>query len=411
MPLGDVLQGLVTLTLVVIGAALAKELFRRCNQPTVLGPIVFGLVVGSAVAGGWHPAQLAPSGASKFLVDAAGTGGLLLLMFSVGLELRSHRLPPGQRSTGWQLIAAVAFPIVVCAAAAWPFAHELTGPQGNPLSAWIFVGVALGVTAVPVLVLVIADLRISSSPVAQTAMRISVLTDGLAWAVVTVLLIVSTTAGSTSLEEISVGAVLLAVVVAVLPRIFHRFSFFQQNTARAITMFAYALTGAAGTQLLGLHPALGAVIAGYFFPAALTSPDAKHVLATVIDMLIPAFFVVTALSIPLQTLRDQFGWRGLLCLLTLSFAAFVSKILAGYACGRMAGFSSAASSQLGVLLNCRGVTEIAIASVGYQAHLVDAYAFTVLCALAILTTAVTAPLFRAVDRVGRVHERTRGRTT
>lgn len=411
MPLGDVLQGLVTLTLVVIGAALTKDLFRRCNQPTVLGPIVFGLVVGSAVAAGWRPSQLALSGASKFLVDAAGTGGLLLLMFSVGLELRSHRLPAGQRSTGWQLIAAVVFPIVICAAAAWPFAHELTGAQGNPLSAWIFVGVALGVTAVPVLVLVIADLGISASPVAQTAMRISVLTDGFAWAAVTVLLIVSSNVGSTSLGEISVGAVLLVVVVAVLPRIFQRFSFFQQNTARAITLFAYVLTGAAGTQLLGMHPALGAVIAGYFFPAELTSPAAKHVLATVIDMLIPAFFVVTALSIPLLTLGDQFGWRGVLCLLTLSFAAFASKILAGYACGRIAGFSSAASSQLGVLLNCRGVTEIAIASVGYQAHLVNAYAFAVLCALAIFTTAVTAPAFRTVDRIRRGRERMRSRTT
>lgn len=408
MPLGEVLQGLITLTVVVIGAVLAKDLFRRCNQPTVLGPIVFGLVVGAVVAGGWPPAQLALSGASKFLVDAAGTGGLLLLMFSVGLELRSHRVAPGQPMTGWQLIPAVAFPIAVCAAAAWPFTHELTGSQGNPLNAWIFVGVALGVTAVPVLVLVIADLGISSSPVAQTAMRISVLTDGFAWAVVTLLVLVSTHVSSTSLGALSVGAGLLIVVVAVLPRIFHRFCVFQQNTTRAITMFGYALTGAAATQLLGLHPALGAVIAGYFFPAALTSPNAKRVLAIVIDMLIPAFFVVTALSIPLQTLRDQFGWRGLLCLLTLTCAAFVSKILAGYACGRMYGYSATASGQLGVLLNCRGVTEIAIASVGYQARLVDGYAFAVLCALAILTTAVTAPLFRAVSRVGRIPVRTRG---
>lgn len=407
MPLGDVLQGLITLTLVVIGSALAKELCRRCSQPTVLGPILFGLVVGAAVAAGWHPAQLALSGASKFLVEAAGTGGLLLLMFSVGLELRSHRLAPRHRSTGWQLIPAVAFPSVVCAAAAWPFARELTGPSGKPLSAWIFVSVALGVTAVPVLVLVIADLRIASSPVAQTAMHISVLSDGFAWAVVALLLVVSTHGGSTSWGKVSVGAVLLAAVVPLLPRIFHRFSFFQQDTARTVTMFAYALTGAAATQLLGLHPALGAVIAGYFFPVALSSPEARGALATVIDMLIPAFFVVTALAIPLPRLCRQFDWRGLLCLLTLTLAAFASKILTGYASGRMAGYSPTASGQLGILLNCRGVTEIAIASVGYQAHLVNAYAFALLCGLAILTTALTAPLFRALSRVGRLRDRTR----
>ncbi|OOK65146.1 putative solute/hydrogen antiporter domain protein [Mycobacterium kansasii] len=56
-------------------------------------------------------------------------------------------------------------------------------------------------------------------------------------------------------------------------------------------------------------------------------------------------------------------------------------------------------------MNCRGVTEIAIASVGYQAHLVNAYAFALLCGMGILTTTVTAPLFRAVSRVSRLRDR------
>jgi Kef-type K+ transport system membrane component KefB len=55
------------------------------------------------------------------------------------------------------------------------------------------------------------------------------------------------------------------------------------------------------------------------------------------------------------------------------------------------------SAELGVLLNCRGVTELAIASVGLQSRLIGPYAFAMLCALAILTTAVTAPLYRAVN--------------
>jgi Kef-type K+ transport system membrane component KefB len=57
----------------------------------------------------------------------------------------------------------------------------------------------------------------------------------------------------------------------------------------------------------------------------------------------------------------------------------------------------ATSAQLGVLLNCRGVTELAIASIGLQAHLIGPYAFAMLCALAIVTTAVTAPLYTAIN--------------
>lgn len=121
-----------------------------------------------------------------------------------------------------------------------------------------------------------------------------------------------------------------------------------------------------------------------------------------IDLLIPAFFVATALAMPLQTVHHQLGSHGLLCLLALTGAAFASKLVAGYVFGKMRKYSSRDSAQLGILLNCRGVTEIAIASVGYQAHLIGPFAFAALCALAILTTAVTAPLFRAVGRSTRM---------
>jgi Kef-type K+ transport system membrane component KefB len=64
------------------------------------------------------------------------------------------------------------------------------------------------------------------------------------------------------------------------------------------------------------------------------------------------------------------------------------------------------SAKLGVLLNCRGVTELAIASIGLQAHLIGPYAFAMLCALAIVTTAVTAPLYRAINNVTRTRAHT-----
>jgi Kef-type K+ transport system membrane component KefB len=61
------------------------------------------------------------------------------------------------------------------------------------------------------------------------------------------------------------------------------------------------------------------------------------------------------------------------------------------------------SAQLGIALNCRGITELAIASVGLQAHLIGPYAFAMLGALAIVTTAVTAPLYRAVNNRAHAH--------
>lgn len=229
-----------------------------------------------ATASGSHVLRQALSGTSKFLVDAAGTGALLLLMFAVGVEFRTYRPPQGRPSRRWQLVLPVTLPIVLCGAAAWPFAPQLTAANGNPFYAWSFVGIALSVTAVPVLALVIDDLRIGSMPLSGATMRISVLTDGAAWTPVTIMLI-ATARHSSALEKLGTGIVLLTAVV-VLPRIINRYSIFEENAARAIAMFACALTGASATQLLGLHPALGAVIAGYYFPAALTNPSAKQAL-------------------------------------------------------------------------------------------------------------------------------------
>ena len=397
MPLGNVLQALIMLAVVLVGSVFVGNLFRRIRQPAVVGVIFFGLLLGTIVAVSPHSVKsVLLSATSKSLIDAVGQAGLLLLLFLVGIELRTYS-KSSARSPLWQLVPCVAIPIIVCAAAAWPFAHRLVGPDRNPLHVWLFVGVALSVTAVPVLVLIMKDLGVSA-PIPGVALRIAISTDAAAWALVTVLILLTTDLSSVSVTALCVGAALLLTVMFVLPRIVQRWAqHSQQGAPFVVAMFAYVLVGAAATQVFGLHPALGAVIAGLFFPAGLASEASQRALATVADVLIPAFFVSSALSVPLQVLADLFRWGSLACLLTLTIAAFGSKMAVGLVAGRMQRWPLTTSAELGVLLNCRGVTELAIASIGLQAGLIGPYAFAMLCALAIVTTAVTAPLYRAIN--------------
>ena len=243
-----------------------------------------------------------------------GQAGLLLLLFLVGIELRSYSKTT-ERSPLWQLLPCVLIPVVVCAAAAFPFAHRLVGPDHNPLHVWLFVGVALSVTAVPVLVLIIKDLGVVA-PIPGVALRIAVATDAAAWALVTVLILVTTDLSAVSVTGAVCGRRLLFTVIFVLPRIVQRlFRDSHQGAPFVVAMFAYVLVGAAATQMFGLHPALGAVLAGLFFPAGLANEASQRALAAVADMLIPAFFVSSALSVPLQVLADLFRWGSLVCLL------------------------------------------------------------------------------------------------
>ncbi|MGO9282448.1 MAG: cation:proton antiporter [Mycobacterium sp.] len=403
MPLGNVLQTLIMLAAVSVGSVFVGSLFRRFNQPAVVGVILFGIVVGTILTASSHSIKsVLLSGTTKSLIEAVGQAGLLLLLFLVGIELRSYSRKSGERSSFWQLLPCVIIPVIVCAFAAWPFAHRLVGPDHHPLHVWLFVGVALSVTAVPVLVLLIKDLGVPA-PIPGAALRIAVSTDATAWALVTALILLTTDLSSVSVTALSIGAALLMMVMFVLPRIVQRwFQGSQQGAPFVMAMFAYVLVGAAATQVFGLHPALGAVVAGLFFPAGLANEASQRALATVADMLIPAFFVASALSVPLQTLADLCRGSGLLCLVTLTIAAFGSKIAVGLMAGRMLRWPLTTSAQLGVLLNCRGVTELAIASIGLQAHLIGPYAFAMLCSLAIVTTAATAPLYRAIYNRARV---------
>ncbi|SBS79772.1 putative solute/hydrogen antiporter [uncultured Mycobacterium sp.] len=393
MPLGAALQGLTILAVIVIGSVLVGNLFGRLGQPRVLGPIVVGIVVGTALASLSESlrGEVIPL-TSRQLLDAAGTAGLLLLMFAAGNELRRFGTL-GDTSIGWRAAPCVLIPIGASLLAAWMFAARLGIPEHHDAYGWLFVGIALGITAVPVLVLIVKDLGIGLLPVAQVALRISVVTDGLAWILVTALVVISH-ATAMSPGTLAIGAALLVVVVFVIPRVVSRTDVLQQGSSLAVTMAVSALVGASATQLLGFHPAIGAVIAGFSFPAALGEASSGRGFNSVVNVLWPAFFVSIAMSVPLQALHDLVSWRGLACVGVLWIVAFVSKLGTGFVFGSISRWPWRQSAKLGVLLDCRGVTEIAIASVGFQARLISPFAFAMLCGLAVATTAITAPLYR-----------------
>src|SRR6201992_420188 len=108
MPLGNVLQALMILAVVLVGSVLVGNLFRRIHQPAVVGVIFFGLLVGTALAVRPHSVKaVLLSSTSKSLIEAVGQTGLLLLLFLVGIELRSYSKTTTERSPLWRLLPCV----------------------------------------------------------------------------------------------------------------------------------------------------------------------------------------------------------------------------------------------------------------------------------------------------------------
>src|SRR6201986_2637371 len=124
MPLGNVLQALIVLAVVLVGSVFIGNLFRRIRQPAVVGVIFFGLLLGTLLAISPHSvnsALLSPT--SKSLIDAVGQAGLLFLLCLVGLDLRPYSKTTTERAPLWGLLPCGLMLVLVCAPAALPEAR------------------------------------------------------------------------------------------------------------------------------------------------------------------------------------------------------------------------------------------------------------------------------------------------
>ncbi|HEV7824596.1 MAG TPA: cation:proton antiporter [Mycobacteriales bacterium] len=387
---------LLAVALLIAAAELAGLAARRLRQPRVVGIIACGMVLGSvhsALPDELAAAVLPPAveGPLHLLAQL----GLVLLMFVVGQELRPARDGTSTRPPLWVLAANVTVPVALGSLAALPLLRLLTG--GRSLAGALFVGLALAVTAVPVLISILGELGATDGRVPRLAVGVAVWNDGIVWMIVTVLVAVGAARGRLDVPRILLAAGALVLVVTVLPRVA---AAMEHRAALLPVMLSAAIFGAVATDALGAHAAVGGIVAGLAMPRLAGVESASVTVKAFTEAaLLPLFFVDMARQAPLQSLSALTGWAlpGAALLLV---AAVGSKAVCAAVTGRAAGLRRGDTVALGVLLNCRGVTEFAIAAIGLQAGLVNGTGFAALAVLALLTTCSTTPLLRLLSRRG-----------
>ena len=285
--------------------------------------------------------------------------------------------------------------MIVCTLAVAPVARTLKGSAGSPLLTTLFLGIALAATAVPVLAVILRQLGVADERIPLLAMRIAVITDGIGWVLLTLLVVTVNSHSRPSVGLAGLGAAGVVVVVVAIPRVTRNFDGDRGDRgALVLLMFVCAVIGGVSAHLVGAHPAIGAAIAGFTFPPVGHRGAAHRALSAFADAVLPVFFVCTALAAPFQALSGLQGWANIGGLGLLVLAAFMSKLFAGTVTGFVLGWPRREGVALGILLNCRGVTEIAIASVGFQSGVINTFGFAALIIVAVLTTSTTGPLYR-----------------
>ncbi|MET8726886.1 cation:proton antiporter [Streptomyces parvus] len=396
---------LLAVAVILVAAYVGGLLADRLGQPRVIGEICAGLALGPTALGRFAPGAadwLFPSGILPML-DGLAQVGLVFFMFGVGRELSGMRL----RGTGKQALlisqASLLVPFAAGAAAGVPLARAFMGPAGNPVVFVLFVGCALSVTAFPVLARILTDLGLTRTRQGQLSLFAAAVGDGIVWLILTGLL--------AHLHGSGPAGVLLNGLLAAAITLFFlgplrtwlarwarsRSAMAEGGESDAVTMVLLA-TGIAATAtlttLIGVHQLIGALLVGIAWPRgnARAVRVADRLSGTAKTVLLPFFFFGFGLTIDLGALR--FDRTAVLALGALLVLAVVTKVFGAALLAVFTGMPRRPALTLGVLLNSRGLTELVILQIGYQAGVIDQRLLTLLTIVALVTTMMTRPLLQ-----------------
>jgi Kef-type K+ transport system membrane component KefB len=399
----------LVLLLILAAAHLCGYIFQRLRQPRVVGEICAGILIGPSVLG--HFA----SHFSTSLFGAAGSGfhailfflynlGLLLLMFHSGAETRNLFGRGDRKETSWLAGVGTGLPFLIgLLAAPWLPVDWLMGPARQRSSLVLVTGIAIAVTSIPVISRIFYDLRILHTRFARLVLGVAVLEDIVLWAVLGIATALAKS-GAIPRREIAnhVAATIVFFVagLVLMPRLLRRI-----NTARwnvlstaspagylVLVLFLYSAVASASDVSL----VFAAFLAGFAIGADQLLPaDALASLGRVsFAVFIPIYFAIVGYRLDLG--KDF----SLSMLALFVVGGCVVKLISAGMGARLARFRGLDAINLAVALNARGGPGIVLASVAYDAGIINGAFFTTLVLMAIITSQAAGVWLEYVLRKG-----------
>jgi Kef-type K+ transport system membrane component KefB len=374
----------------------------KLGQPPVVGEMISGVLLGPSLLGLLLPevqAALFPDGI-RSLLYVGGQIGLVIYMFGAGYEFNVGSIRESRKSVAAISSAGTVVPLALGVGVAVIGTSWVgIGKEGvSPVTSAAFVGVALAITAFPMLARIITERGIAATKFGSLALACGALDDVLAWLLLAVVL--GMHAGSAGPVALALGGgVLFAGLVFVIGRRLlakamnsERMGVDQRVLVTAMTLFAAAWF----TDKIGLYAVFGAFCVGIAFPR---TPAADAVLAKIMPIgrivFLPLFFTYSGLNTRFALLADpKLLAFAVLCVVV----AIIGKLGASWGAARLAGEPPAIAARVGVLVNARGLMQLIALNVGLAAGIVSPALFTVLVLVALVTTIMTAPVLGWLDR-------------
>ncbi|CAL9444168.1 Na(+)_H(+)-K(+) antiporter GerN [Actinosynnema sp. ALI-1.44] len=408
-PMGghQVLVFTTLLGLLLGSALLLGRLARRLGLPSVIGELCAGVLIGPSVLGAVAPGvfgwlRLDQVG-QLHLVDAVGHIGVLLLVGITGIGIDLKLMHRNARTTAWVSTTALVLPLVAGVALGLVLPADLLGPGGDRVPFAGFVGVALCVSAVPVLAKTLLDMRLLHRDFGQLTMNSATVIDLVGWLLLSVVAAMATVGVRAANVLLPLGFIALVVVVCLTVarpvvgqalRLAGRSGDPGVLTATVVLLvFAFA----AGTQALHLEAVLGAMLGGMVIGSSKWLDRERLTPLRTFVMAVPAplFFATAGLRMDLTALARP----EILAATGLVLAVAVAGKFAGaYLGARTARLGRWEALALGAGLNARGAIEVIIAMVGLQLGILSTAMYTIIVLVAIVTSLTAPPMLRLAAR-------------
>lgn len=393
------------------------SLFARLKMPRVIGEIAGGLILGptvlGAIAPGAHDWIFKGFAGEDKLLAMASEFGLVLLMFMSGMEIKA-RFAREDRKVAFPLLAgATLLPFIVGAAAPRVFDFKpYMGPNGNVSSLTIIIGIAVAITSIPVISKIFIDLGIMRTRFARIVLTVATVEDIALWGLLAVAISLSKSADPSLYEVVKTPIVTLIVFVVamvLIPRLLNGLTrtaarnVVENRPVRLALLTCFGMV--AVCELLGVKDMFGALLAGMAMcrlPHDVVEVVRTKVKAFALVFFTPIYFAIVGLKLDLLRSFDLPFFLG--------FFVFccVVKSLATAVAGRVTTGDWLSTANLAAALNTRGGPGIVLASVAFDAGIIDERFFITMVLTAVVTSLFAGVWFRYVLNQGWPLLRVRG---
>ncbi len=402
-PLSILLLQVITIIFV---ARTFGYLFNKIGQPTVIGEIVAGIFLGPSLLGMFFPQY------SNFLFPVASLNnlkflsqiGLILFMFVIGMELDLKIVKARAQKAILISHISVAFSYACGVILAYTLYQEFAPKNVSFLPFALFMGIAMSITAFPVLARIIQERGLTKTKLGMFVITCAAIEDITAWCLLaTVIAIVKAGDVTSSLFVIGLTAGYVLIMIFIVHPFLKKIGEVYSNK-ESVSLSIVSLTlgvlfiSAYTTEVIGIHALIGAFMAGLVMPQntnfrKILIDKVEHVS---VGLLLPLFFVLTGLRTQIGLLNEGHLWAT--CSLIIAVAVF-GKLGGTLIVAKILGKSWRESLIMGAFMNTRGLMELVVLNIGYDLGLLSPEIFAMMVLMALGTTFMTGPLLDLIEKI------------